>query len=446
MVGSLKPLKNSNLIILIIFLLFFSIALLLDNQKKEKIISEISKKISIERKKNDNLEMKILDFESKKNITTDKKLENLNETEFQKSLSEIFENVKILRKLDGEIPKNISKKSKEEIKDFVKSDLLSKKSSIDSKNSLYKILFLVPKDFSYFDILVQTFQEQVAGFYNSTNKSLVVVSENEKYKTPTISDAETYILSHEFIHVLQDQNFGLDNVLNNFSDDSLIARTALVEGDATYFMNLYKDKFNLKIINSSSELVSSKNLEKAPFVVWQDIVFPYTEGYDFVSKVISQKGDLFINDLYKNPPSSTEQIIHPEKYFSREIGEDIVFNLNSIFSEKEWIETDSFTGGELFFRTFFRTHIGDNFDYCSEGWNGDKIYFFQSYENSNFKKVIFLNKFDSEKDKIEFLDCLNSVRSKNLNFCSTTCSINQTRVSYKKLENDTILTEFYSKT
>ena len=44
------------------------------------------------------------------------------------------------------------------------------------------------------------------------------------------------------------------------------------------------------------------------------MIFPYFKGMVFCAKIANQGGWAAIDDVYRNPPLSTEQILHPEKY------------------------------------------------------------------------------------------------------------------------------------
>src|SRR6185295_12605226 len=47
------------------------------------------------------------------------------------------------------------------------------------------------------------------------------------------------------------------------------------------------------------------------------LLFPYREGSQFALWALKAKGWQGVNALYANPPLSTAQILHPEKYFAQ---------------------------------------------------------------------------------------------------------------------------------
>src|SRR5258708_4649423 len=70
----------------------------------------------------------------------------------------------------------------------------------------------------------------VQGYYDIKEKTL--------YLYDDITGAyERGVLIHEMVHALQDQHFGLDKLhQTDDADDAELAKTALIEGDATYTM------------------------------------------------------------------------------------------------------------------------------------------------------------------------------------------------------------------
>ena len=107
---------------------------------------------------------------------------------------------------------------------------------VQATETLYKQLLLIPQDASLEKLYLDMLTSQVAGLYDDKTKKMYVVS-----KDGTIGPAEKITYAHEFTHALQDQRFELKNVVGDAPDqsDRTLARTALVEGDATLLMSLW---------------------------------------------------------------------------------------------------------------------------------------------------------------------------------------------------------------
>jgi hypothetical protein len=56
--------------------------------------------------------------------------------------------------------------------------------------------------------------------------------------------------------------------------------------------------------------------DKSPLYLRQTLVFPYTKGMLFQHAVFERDGQAGFGEVFRKPPASTQQILHPEKYFS----------------------------------------------------------------------------------------------------------------------------------
>ena len=133
--------------------------------------------------------------------------------------------------------------------------------------------------------------------------------------------------AHEYTHVLQDQNFDIAKGLN-YNDDACekdsercAAIQALLEGDAslseiTWFQNDANTQEQKQIIDFYNSMTSTVYpvYDSAPAFLKDDFVFPYNQGLTFVQAIYDQGGWPAVDAIYKNPPVSTEQILHSELY------------------------------------------------------------------------------------------------------------------------------------
>lgn len=178
--------------------------------------------------------------------------------------------------------------------------------------------FLGPRDDLY-EILLGVQREQVAGFYDTKDKVLVVGGD---LKTPTPLDQ--VLLVHEYVHAVTDQHFDLtrlDKLQEAGKDDEATALLCLVEGDATVMMFQYAQEYltpsQQQDVQNEAAGVPSEKLLAAPAVIRQALLFPYQKGQEFVAAIIANGGTAALDKAYKDPPTSTEQILHPSKYLSR---------------------------------------------------------------------------------------------------------------------------------
>ena len=128
--------------------------------------------------------------------------------------------------------------------------------------------------------------------------------------------------------------------------------------------------------------------------------FPYREGAQFVALLYQNGGWSTVNAAFKNPPRSTEQVLHPERYFSGDAPTSIqlpALHLNG------WQSIAEDTLGELYLRIYLEHKL----DFAqaipaAEGWGGDR---YQVFGNSQGQLALALQTaWDSPADAREFFD------------------------------------------
>ncbi len=191
---------------------------------------------------------------------------------------------------------------------------------IEANERMLKAFGLLPPDESLADLYLELFGSQVAGMYNPEDKKLYVVS-----KSGGLGVTEKSTFAHEFTHALQDQNFDLGSLkLDEVGQsDRSYARLALVEGDATLVMSywqlqsLTQDELG-SMLGGALDDPSTKVLLEMPPILRESLLFPYLSGLTFVQGLQASGGWEAVDAAYAQPPASTEQILHPEKYATGE--------------------------------------------------------------------------------------------------------------------------------
>jgi hypothetical protein len=157
---------------------------------------------------------------------------------------------------------------------------------------------------------------QAIGFYDPSSGGLYLLSEGG-----TVGPEQKLTFSHEFTHALQDQNFGLDKLAIDTPDqgDRDLARTALPEGDASLAMTQWAQAHMsladlLAVSLSAGTQAQQQQLNDAPAILREDLLFPYVQGLAFVESVYVGGGWPSVDKLYASPPNSTSQILHPDLY------------------------------------------------------------------------------------------------------------------------------------
>jgi hypothetical protein len=236
---------------------------------------------------------------------------------------------------------------------------------------------LLPPNFPLKQTYINLLGEQIAAFYDQHQHKLFM------FQDASLENAQNrVILAHELTHALQDQNFGLLKLPIEIrdNDDRAAAASALIEGDATLVMSQYMAKdltwrtFADTITFSATQ--SMEQIRKAPRYLREMLVFPYIKGEQFCAAVYERGGFPALSAAYANPPSSTAQILHPEKYFaeSREDPIPVSFADATFNGEKP---LDDNVLGEMGCRILFSQYMdSDTADQIAAGWRGDRYLVF----------------------------------------------------------------------
>src|SRR5207237_10613658 len=65
--------------------------------------------------------------------------------------------------------------------------------------------------------------------------------------------------------------------------------------------------------------VKSPQLLHAPPVLREELVLPYAAGFALVAEAYRRGGFPLVDRMFRSPPSSVHQILHPEAYFAGEL-------------------------------------------------------------------------------------------------------------------------------
>jgi hypothetical protein len=131
-------------------------------------------------------------------------------------------------------------------------------------------------------------------------------------------------MAHELTHALQDQHFDLRRFEHwpKGDSDAELAAHALIEGDATLAMVMYISSSPMRVLAFMNSLktmgVDTRELDQAPRVIRESLLFPYQEGLSWTRALYTEGGWSQVSKAFTTLPQSTEQIMHPEKYLAHE--------------------------------------------------------------------------------------------------------------------------------
>lgn len=199
----------------------------------------------------------------------------------------------------------------------IEEDLLAEDVAVAQR--LYEILGLLDGTIDLGQAYTDLYAEQVGGYYDSDTGEMVVMGGSD------LSPLTKSIVIHELIHALTDQHYGFAGLSDDLWDadqfEQVSAISSLAEGDATYYQLVYLE--TLPTSEQIAAVTESMNvdttvMDSLPAWFAQDLTFPYDSGFGFVERLISGGDLIAINQAYESLPTTTEQILHPEKYQIRE--------------------------------------------------------------------------------------------------------------------------------
>lgn len=189
---------------------------------------------------------------------------------------------------------------------------------------------LVPEDFDLLKTLTALYAEQAAALYDFQEKKLYLLDSNSE-------TLEQMAVVHELAHALADQHFNLRRFLRSrvANDDSALARMAVMEGQATWLMSELAIRESGQSLLAAPELVgmmarminvSARGFpvfDGAPLYIQQSLLFPYSAGMKFQQAVLQKWGREGFRRVFEHPPQTTQQVLHPEKYFNGVVEEAV---------------------------------------------------------------------------------------------------------------------------
>ncbi|HYG61103.1 MAG TPA: hypothetical protein VEL74_00860 [Thermoanaerobaculia bacterium] len=275
---------------------------------------------------------------------------------------------------------------------------------------------LIPGNLDLATYLPKLLSEEVAGFYDPEGKYLVLV----RRAGQGADETDDSVLVHELAHAIQDQHFRLD-VYTDFDplSDEGTARSAVVEGDAMWVMlrsiagsDAAFDRLAGALSKDPEVLVSQAAigpgaLAGAPPFLRESLLFSYLQGLTFCLRVKELGGrELLDRAFTTDPPRSSEQILHPEKWAVKELRDDPVpVPVPDVGDALPgWTRAAEGQLGEMGIAVLLRGSAGERStaEGAAAGWGGDRFAVYTRGEAPGRRLLIWSTEWDSEAEAAEF--------------------------------------------
>jgi hypothetical protein len=271
---------------------------------------------------------------------------------------------------------------------------------------------MIPRATNYEALLLDLLTEQIAGYYDPETKKLTI-------SASAGDDAQwaELVLAHEIDHGLQDQSFDLKKFENvpDGEDDAAAARRALVEGDGIALMlevMFSRNKLPLPWSNPAmTETIekamavpgSGDSLDKAPVAIREALIFPYRAGFTFVAALRRRQPWSAVDAAFRKPPTSTEQVMHPERYLAGD--QPVPVAIDALSSLEGYTVAHKTVWGELGFQLFLRSNgvPASTATEAAAGWGGDRTLVLakDGDKRPHLAVGISRSEWDTEADAIE---------------------------------------------
>ncbi len=213
----------------------------------------------------------------------------------------------------------------------------------------------------------------VLGFYDPETGELVV-------RGTDLTPYTRQTVAHELTHAIDDQWFDLDRPeLDDATDETGFGFSALVEGNARRVENAYTNSMTAaerrELRNEETAFAAGADFSRMPEVLVYLIMAPYELGQGLVADILDHGGGERLDLSFENPPTTSEQVIHPARFLAGEKGVTVTT------PPADGTATEEGVLGEMVIRMILASSLdAAEAQIAAEGWGGDR---YVTWEQSN---------------------------------------------------------------
>ena len=264
---------------------------------------------------------------------------------------------------------------------------------------------LVPPEFDLVGFLTDLVLEQATAYYDPVTKVMVLANWLPR-------DQQREALTHELVHLLQDRQVNLDRFLAGppGRGDEVLARQALVEGEAVASRSTGRSAAGpapgpaprrrraaagIRRLGDRPRPRPRATLRARPADV------PVASGLGFVHRFASGPPGSS-SRIFADPPRSTAQILHPERYFERHVDPVPVAlpDLAAVLGGGRLVLDD--VAGEFMLAAVLREGVGDDAAALAAGWRGDRYALWE--DAAGTAVLVSLSAWENEAAATSFAD------------------------------------------
>lgn len=254
-------------------------------------------------------------------------------------------------------------------------------------------------------VLLDMLETGVMGVYEPKQKTLLI-------GTHVAESMLDMVVGHEIAHGLQDMHFDLKRLQQPIRGDSDAesARTYLVEGDAqAAYLAWVAGDAGLNSIDDAVFLATGNQaLDLADFaphpVLARSLQLPYADGAATVARLVRERGWSAVDALYKELPTTTEQMLHIDKLLAREPAVRVTIDdaaLAAKFPGHRVVWQDNLGEASLL-SMLADVEPAPVARAAAAGWGGDRYLALDTQPPGPAPTIVGMIAFDSDADAAEF--------------------------------------------
>jgi hypothetical protein len=291
--------------------------------------------------------------------------------------------------LEAREPIRIAVRGRREIRRYIEGRLDQElpPRELAALHAAYAAFGLLPDTLDLRGLLLEVYSEQVVGYYDPDEGTLIVLAGVGPAGLETV-------LAHELVHALQDQHVNLDSLMTRGDDhdhrdnDRQLAAQAALEGHATLamFLLLAERQTGQPVAAGALPPIAAQlrpgqdaadagfpQLRDAPAIIRETLLFPYFDGAGFVQELWAEaerRGEPRPAPIGAFMPVATSQVLHPRARFLARRADPASPRFGP--EPAGWRIVYENNLGELELRILLREQLGAQWEEAAAGWAGER--------------------------------------------------------------------------